>query len=165
MEMLLCGLSCTVSSNAQRCYEQQSKRKATFSGLWFSLFFLQPWCRHRSGRSSDPLRGCDWCQPSRVVMEQGCQWGMLTKCRKLFSWRGFQPLDWGEIAFSALWVLGSASLEFPLSEKWLANVNDKSTKVVAVFLKCSPLFIARPLSINVESAVQPGPPLSSSVDG
>lgn len=99
-------------------------------------------------------------------MEQGCRWGTLAKCRKLFSWRGFQPLDWGEIAFSAPWVLGSASLEFP---PWTpaSRVNAKSTKVAAVFifrpLKCSPL----PSLACGRQALQPatpGPPLGSTVD-
>lgn len=108
-------------------------------------------------------------QPSRMVMmmmmmERGVSLGgTLTKCRKLFSWRGFQPLDWGEIAFSVAWVLGSASLEFPPWKKngmpceCQINKSSGSVHVRASFTATNP---------PCESRVWPdgpGPPLMSSV--
>lgn len=109
------------------------------------------------------------CHPSRMVMmmmmmERGVSLGgTLTKCRKLFSWRGFQPLDWGEIAFSVAWVLGSASLEFPPWKKngmpceCQINKSSGSVHVRASFTATNP---------PCESRVWPdgpGPPLMSSV--
>lgn len=95
-----------------------------------------------SGRSSHPLRGGAWCHLKAgwwwsrgVVGVAG--WVVLTKCRKLFSWRGFQPLDWGEIAFSAPRVLGSASLEFPPWKMACECQINKSSG--SVHCDCSPL--------------------------
>lgn len=85
-------------------------------------------------------------------------WGMLAKCRKLFSWRGFQPLDWGgKLPSGPCEYLGVLHLSFLPGKKMVVRVNAKSTKVAS--------FTSRTWSTNpwCESRMQPamhGPPLS-----